>query len=174
MYRDDIKILKKQKREAKLDILIDFLKIYLQLRIAFPNLVKEREDLVNLMVRYFEADKNETAVLNAIGAFYGKCDDHEGVDALLDEFDEMFENLYNHCQRTFLEYEDFLASYGDFILLLNLRIEAALKGCQIETEDYMRLHLMHYPISFQVFDEDYKRKMLELVPVLPKPVEEEF
>jgi len=34
--------------------------------------------------------------------------------------------------------------------------------------------MIHYPIHFQVFDEAYKQKMLEFVPKLPEPVEEEF
>jgi len=102
MYSDDIKDLKKQKREAKLAIITDFIKIYFQLKIAFPSLVKEREDLVKLVGRYLDADENETEVLNKIGKIYGKREDHEGVDELLEEFDEMFENMYEHCQRTFL------------------------------------------------------------------------
>ena len=58
MYSDDIKDLKKQKREAKLAIITDFIKIYFQLKIAFPSLVKEREDLVKLVGRYLDADEN--------------------------------------------------------------------------------------------------------------------
>ncbi len=174
MYSDDVKNLKQQKREVNLEILLDFIRIYLQLKIAFPNLVKEREDLVKLVQRYFDADRNETEVLNKIRVCYGEMDDHEGVDALLEEFDEMFDNFYKHCQRTFLDYEDFLASYGNFSFLLVLRIESVLKGSQIEVEEYMRRRMVHYPIHFQVFDKEYKQKLLELVPNLPTPVEEEF
>lgn len=174
MYSDDIKDLKKQKREAKLAIITDFIKIYFQLKIAFPSLVKEREDLVKLVGRYLDADENETEVLNKIGKIYGKREDHEGVDELLEEFDEMFENMYEHCQRTFLDYETFLEDYGDFFSLVVLRLECALKGTQIETTDYSRIRMIHYPIHFQVFDEAYKQKMLEFVPKLPEPVEEEF
>ncbi len=174
MYSDDIKDLKKQKREARLSILFDFIKIYFQLRVAFPNLVKEREDLVRLIEKYFAMDDNETEVLNKIKVIYGKREDHEGVDALLEEFDGMFENLYNHCQRTFLDYEDFLANYGDFFSLIELRIEQAFHGKQIEPEDYLRRGMIHYPINFQTFDEAYKKKMLEIVPRLPEPIEEDF
>lgn len=174
MYSDDIKLLKKQKREANLEIFMTFIKIYLQLKIAFPNLVKEREDLVMLVKSYFDVDRNETEVLNKIRECYGEVDDHESVDELLEEFDEMFDNFYKHCQRTFLDYADFLASYGDFFSLLAFRIEAAIKGSVIEPKEYLRRRMIHYPICFPIFDAEYKKKMLKLVPNLPMPVEEEF
>ncbi len=171
MYSDDIKDLKRQKREANQNILFSFIRIYISLRTGFPGLIKERDDLVNMVSRYFESDRNESDVLRLINKCYGNRDDHEGVDELLEEFDDMFEQLYDHCEKTFLDYEDFLEDYGDFLDLLFRRIQ---NGGTDDTESYRRYKLVHRPIDFPTFDQQYKKKMLEKVAHLPEPVEVDF
>lgn len=171
MYSDDIKDLKKQKREANQNILFSFIRIYISLRTGFPELIKERDDLVKMVSRYFESDRNESEVLRLINQKYGNRDDHEGVDELLEEFDDMFEQLYNHCDKTFLDYEEFLEDYGDFLDLLFRRIQ---NGGKDDIESYRRYRLTHRPIDFQTFDQQYKQKMLEKVTHLPEPVEVDF
>lgn len=174
MYRQDVLDLKFQKLEANLNILLDFIGIYAKLRIGFPNLVKERTDLVALVRRYFELDRNETEVLNLIKKCYGKVEDHEGVDEILEEFDSMFDSLYDYCQITFLDYEEFLEEYGDFFDLIALRLRCSFTGEKCDPEDYKRFRMKHRPIKFQTFDCEYKEKMLEMIPKLPEPVEEDF
>jgi len=71
MYSDDIKDLKRQKREANQNILFSFIRIYISLRTGFPGLIKERDDLVNMVSRYFESDRNESDVLRLINKCYG-------------------------------------------------------------------------------------------------------
>lgn len=174
MYSDDIKNLKKEKREANLTILLDFLKIYLRMRIGFPNLTVERERLVKLVQLYFNADGNESEILDFLNLKYGNRDQHELVDEILDEFDTMFDNLYDHCQRTFADYEDVMEDYGDLLTLLTNRLMCSFSGTPYAPAQEIRYRMIHYPIQFQVFDDAYKEKMKEKVKTLPEPVEEEF
>lgn len=174
MYRQDVRDLKLQKLEANWYILLDFVSIYIRLRVGFPDFVKERDDLVELVQRYFAADKNESEVLDLITKCYGDREDHEGLDAILVDFDDMFDCIYDYCQLTFLDYEEFLEAYGDFFNLLALRIRKAITGEAYDPTDYERYRLKHRPIKFQLFDDSYKQKMLEMIPKLPEPVEEEF
>lgn len=174
MYIDDIKDLKDQKKEAKKYILIDFVKIYTYLIIWYPNLKEERKNLAELVQIYLAADRNEKEVLNAIEKYYGMLDQHEGIDELLEEFDDMFQRLFEHCDQTFGDYEDVFAMTGDWIDLFVLRMKCALEGKPYHPADDIRHRMKHAPIRFPVFDDDYKKKMLEYIPKIPKPTEEDF
>lgn len=174
MYKDDIRRLYFEKREANWYILRDFIKIYLSLRVGFPNLVEERENLVKLVQMYFDVDQNEKEVLSCIKQKYGKVKDHEGIDELLDTFDSMFEHLYDHIERTFLDYEEVMMDYGDFIDFIAYRINSIFSGKPLENGEDTRYRMKHFPIRFQLFDNSYKEKMLEYIPNLPEPIEEEF
>lgn len=171
MYREDIKDLYKQKREAKRFILRDFLFIYLKLRIWFPHLEQERHKLVELVQLYLDADQNETDALCLIGQCYGAVEDHEGVDELLTDFDEMFENLYGYCQRFFEDYEDVINYYGDFVDLLFLRIQSFLQNEPYEPGSSIRYRMVPEKITFPLFDKAYKEKVMMKIPALPVPEE---
>ncbi len=174
MYQEDIRDIQNQKREAKRYILEDFFSIYLRMKWFFPHLEKERESLVSLVRRYFEMDENETEVLKEIQKYYGQRDCHDGIDELLDDFDERFEHIYQYCQDTFEDYESVLVEYGDFFSLLELRIRSLLTKTPYEPGIEYRHRMKERPIDFPIFDEAYKEKLLKLVPQLPEPVEEDF
>lgn len=167
MYKDDIKDLYKQKRESRKLILTDFLEIYFKLRLFFPQLIEERKSLVNLVQMYFDADDNEYQVLKEISKKYGKLDEHDGVDGLLEDFDEMYDNLFEYCQAAFVDYDQFLELYGDFFELLFHSINKAVEG-DVTDSNLQYAHWMKMrQLDFQVFDDEYKQKILAMVPNLP-------
>lgn len=167
MYQDNIRDLYKQKLESKTMILIDFLEIYIKLRIFFPQLIEERTALVNLVNLYFEADANEYEVLKAINKQYGKLDEHEGIDILLDDFDEMYDNLFEYCQDAFVDYSSFLEIYGDFIDLLMHKINVSMGKENNDLENRYTYRMKMRKLDFPVFDEKYKQKVLTMLPNLP-------
>ena len=168
MYCDDINKLYSEKREAKRLIIIDFLKIYIQLKLFFPSLLEERQKLVKLVQLYLDCDANEAEVLSSIKKQYGILDEHEGVDVLLDDFDVMAENLYEHCQESFGDYEDFLAMYGDFID----KLIAKISGKNLEDVDRYRYIMTPRKINFPLFSQEYKNKILMMLPTLPSEAED--
>lgn len=174
MYKEDIRELKKQKREAMRDILFDFASIYFRMKLFFPNLKQERENLVVLVQQYVNADHNENEVLALIQRRFGNLDDHEDVDELLEEFDDRFENLYYFCQATFEDYETVLSDYWDYIALINMRLQSLLEGERYAPAEDTKYRMHHRKMNFSVFDEDYKKKMLEMIPQLPAVKEEMF
>ena len=167
MYKDDIKALYKQKRESRRMILYDFLEIYFKLRLFFPQLVEERNSLKNLVQMYFDADDNEYQVLKEINKQYGKLDDHEGVDELLEDFDEMYDSLFEYCQDAFVDYGQFLEMYGNFFDLLFYSINKCITGDWHDSNLQYKHCMKMRQIDFQVFNEDYKQKVLARVPNLP-------
>lgn len=167
MYRDDIKDLYKQKRESRKMILTDFLEIYFKLRFFFPQLVEERTALVNLVQMYFDADENEHQVLKAINKQYGRLDEHEGVDELLVDFDEMYDNLFEYCQDAFVDYGQFLEMYGDFFDLLFHKVNALITGDNYDPSLQYAHWMKMRRLDFPVFDEKYKQKILIMLPNLP-------
>lgn len=167
MYRDNIKDLYKQKRESRKMILSEFLEIYLKLRLFFPQLVEERTALVNLVQMYFDADENECQVLKAINRRYGKLDDHEGVDELLDDFDDMYDNLFEYCQDAFVDYGQFLEMYGDFFGLLFHKLNTFITGDNYDSTLQYTHWMKMRKLDFPVFDEAYKQKVLIMLPNLP-------
>ncbi len=173
MYREDIRELKSQKREANREILWEFVRIYLRMRLFFPHFQKERDNLVALVQTYFQADQNESEVLDSIRKYYGKREDHEGIDELLDDFDGRFEKIYQYCQDTFEDYEEVLFDYWDLFSLLELRLRSLMTGEMYEPGKEYRYRMIESPIRFPIFDEPYKQKMLELIPHLPEPEEPE-
>ena len=174
MYRDDVRDLFVQKKEADRSLLWNFVTIYTKMKIFFPTLEKERKDLAQLVQLYMQTEKNENEVLRDIRKYYGKVDDHEGIDEMLEEFDEMFENIYLHCDKTFQSYEDVFYEYGSFWNLIMAKIRAAKKAIPLEPEPGVRRWMKHMPIRFPIFDEEYKVRMKEKVRTLPEPEKEEF
>lgn len=163
MYKDDIKELYAQKREAKRMIILDFLEIYLKLRILFPELEEERNNLISLVQLYINADNNETDVLKAILFQYGDLDEHDGVDTLLEDFDEMYNKLFDYCQNAFLDYDTFFEMYGSFIDMLMIRI----RGMEDDILKYNRHRMKLRRLNFSIFDKEYKEKILVMLPSLP-------
>ena len=167
MYKDDIRDLYAQKREARMQILDDFLKIYIRLRLFFPSLDKERTSLTNLIKMYLQIDRNEGKVLKAIAKQYGHLDDHEGVDELLCDFDDMFIELFEYCSKTFQDYEEFLELYGCFSNLVCTRVPLLLNGNYDDNLNYIYWMQMR-KLDFPIFDEEYKNKVLMMLPALPQ------
>ena len=169
MYKDDVKDLKSQKRESNAKILYDFFSIYIRMKLFLPDLEVERLNLVKMVQMYFDCDSNETIVLKEIKRLYGSLDEHEGVDELLDDFDDMFDSIYKYCQDAFGDYETFLSEYGDFVALIYHRIKMIIRGNDPDTEALLRYrHWMNIKkVDFPIFDEDYKEKVLIMLPTLP-------
>lgn len=168
MYKDDIKDLYRQKRESRRIILLDFFEIYIKLRLFFPQLLEERNNLINMVQLYFDADDNECCVLKEMCNQYGNLEDHDGVDELLETFDEMYDNIFDYCQNTFVDYQSFLELYGNFSDLLFYKI-----NCLITSENYdqnlrYKYRMIMRKRNFSVFDEEYKQKVLLMLPSLPR------
>lgn len=169
MYRDDVKDLKAQKREANWKILYDFVSIYMRMKLFLPELEEERLNLMKVVQLYFDCDSNEYTVLNEINQQYGRLDEHYGIDELLEEFDERFDAIFDYCQDTFVDYEIFLSEYGDFVDLLIHRIKMLINGNDPETESILRYRyrMNLRKNDFPLFDENYKNKVLLMLPNLP-------
>lgn len=174
MYKDDVKDLRAQKREANCKILYDFLSIYIRMKLFLPELEEERLNMMKVVQMYFDCDNNEADVLKAIKQQYGDVDEHYGVDELLDEFDERFDSIYDYCQDMFVDYELFLSEYGDFIDLLVHRIKMMLNGHDPDTESilYYRHWMNIRKADFPMFDVEYKNKVLMMLPNLPSEGED--
>ncbi len=174
MYREDIQDIKGQKREMAGMIVREFVRIYVQMRWFFPSLKEERESLLQLVKQYLAADRNETELLNLLNDYYGSWEDHEAVDELLEELDESFIHFYEHCEKTFEDYDSVLLEYGDFLGRMRYRMACLMHLKQEPSSAQVRYRLKHRAITFPIVDDDYKEKMKVMIPQLPKPVEEEF
>lgn len=109
MYKDDIKTIYKEKREALASFLGDSLTVLLKLYIFMPRHEKERKDFINIIKTYIKYHNEEKGVLSIIMKKYGKIDENETVDIILDELDELFEIIYGN-------YQDVLGYYEDMII----------------------------------------------------------
>lgn len=168
MYKDDVKDLKLQKLDSNIKILYDFLTIYFKMRLFLPELEEERDNLVKMIQMYFNFDANELAVLKEIKRLYGHLEEHSGVDELLDDFDEKFDFIFEYCQDTFVDYETFLMEYGSLIDLIIHRIKIIINGQDPDTDSilYRRYWMNMRKIDFPIFDDEYKNKVLMMLPVL--------
>ncbi len=174
MYRDDLRELRSQKRQAMFVILQEFINIYVKMRLFFPNLKEERKNLVQLVKLYMQTDANESEILGLIEKRFGKYEDHESVDEMLEEFDQLFLNLFQHCELTFDDYQSVIWEYGDFINLLSMRMQSFFQDKPYEPGRDIRHWMKHRPLSFPLFDNEYKEKMKIKIPHLSEPEEVDF
>lgn len=155
MYKDDIKVLKSQKRESLILVLYDIGKLYIKMKIGYPNLKEELVNLIELLKQYIEYDNNEIEVLNEINKKYGMVENNDIIDILLQEFDEIYENYYYYIQKCLYDYE--LVLDDNIINLIINRING--KYLKVNNEKY-RLIL---PKIDKLFTNDYKVKVLKKI-----------
>ena len=169
MNRDDVKDLKLQKLDSNIKILYDFFSIYLKMKLFLPELDQERLNLVKMIEMYFSFDTNEADVLKEINKLYGHLEEHSGVDELLDDFDEKFDYIFEYCQDTFVDYETFLMEYGCFVDLIVNRIKMIINGQDPDTDSilYRRYRMNMRKVDFPTFNDEYKNKVLMMLPTLP-------
>ena len=85
----------------------------------------------------------------------------------------MFDKMYDYCQVAFDDYDDFLGIYGNFLDLLVLKIRTSVTGEYDEKTPRYRHRINMRKIDFQIFDEEYKEKVLVMLPNL-KEVGDDF
>ena len=159
MYKNEIKILKSEKREALRMIINDFVKIYIKLRICFPDLKEERINLVKLIRNYLEYDKNEKEVLDIINKYYRKCEYNENIDKLLNDFDEIYEKYFEYINDCFKGYEDVLDIYGSILDIIFDKLE----GKNYDDIQKLKYRMIIPNTHYQTFDDEYKNKVKKIL-----------
>lgn len=131
MYKDDVKDLYSQKREALTLFLSDSLIVLLKLYILMPKNIKERKQFINVIKSYIKYNNDEKEILGIIKRKYGKIDELEFIDIILDELDDLFEIIYDNYQDILNDYEDMIITKDEYraiipkdkILGLNLEVK---------------------------------------------------
>ena len=108
MYKDDIKDLYSQKREALALFLSDSLMVLFKLYIIMPNNIEMRKQFINIIKKYFKYHNDEKEILNIIKKQYGKIDELEFIDDILDELDDLFVTIYDNYQEIIEDYDDMI------------------------------------------------------------------
>jgi len=109
MYKDDIKELYSQKREALTLFLVDSLIVLLKLYIFMPKNIEERDKLKQIIKSYIKYNNEEKEILSLIKKRYGHIDENEFIDIILYNLDDLFDIIYNN-------YEEIISSYEDMIV----------------------------------------------------------
>lgn len=168
MYRDDVKDLFSQKRESNRFVLTDFLLLYIKMIIYVPNYVEERKALVRVVSNFYKYDRNESEVLNAIKKIFGKVDDDEDIDEMLELFDEMAQQQYDYFQKVAVDYESVLEEYSSFIEYIFNKIEARKNKETYAPGDIWRGRMGLRKVDNPVFDDEFKEEMLERLDEIAK------
>ncbi len=108
MYKDDIKTIYAEKREALASFLGDSLTILIKLYMFMPKYVKERKEFIKIIKSYIKYHNEEKEILSIIRKKYGKIDENEMVDIILDELDDLFDTMYSNYQDVIGYYEDMI------------------------------------------------------------------
>lgn len=162
MYKNEINELMSQKRESLRIIIVDYLNIYFKLKIGFPNLFDERINLTNVIKQYLMFDRNEKEVLNLIKKNYGKEQNIEFIDELLDSFDEIYNRYYEYLEECFKDYESVINDYYLEMLVID-RIKSLFFNKIFRPANDMKFRLILKKINFETFNNDYKEKVISLV-----------
>ena len=155
MYKDEIKALKEEKKEALISILKDYYKLYIKLKIGYPNLIEETVLLKLLIKQYILYDNNEKEILNEIIRIFCNSEYNDTIDQLLYEFDYIFENYYNYIEKCLFSYEEVLNV--DIIDTIINRIT----GKYLETNNLK--YRLTIPKESKCFNNEYKEKVLKQI-----------
>lgn len=152
MYKQVIKELKQEKKEALTSILKDYYLLYIKLKIGYPNLIDEVTIIQILINNYIRYDNNEKEVLNEIKKIYGNIEYNEKIEQLLNEFDDIFKNYYIYMDIILSNYEEILNK--DIIETIINRI----------TGKYKKNNNVKFKIVLsQPFNNNYKEKVLKQI-----------
>ena len=155
MYKEVVKELKKEKKEALISILKDYYLLYIKIKIGYPNLLYENNTIQLLINHYIECDNNEKEVLNEITKSFGKLEYNETIEQLLYEFDEIFKNYYLYIDSILSNYEEILNK--DIIETIINRI----------TGKYKKINIIKYKLKstneILTFNNKYKEKVLKQI-----------
>lgn len=168
MYRDDIKDLIAQKRESNRFVLTDFILLYIKMSVYVPDYVEERNALVRVVGEFFRYDSNESEVLNTIKKMFGKVDDDEDIDEMLEQFDDMAQEQYDYFQKMVVDYADVLDEYSSFFEYIFNKIQARKNGERYAPGDIWRRRMIPRKIEHQVFNEEFKYDMLDRLDEIAK------
>lgn len=155
MYREEIKNLKQEKKEALFLFYKDYINLYIKLLIGYPNLTEKRYILKYLLRQYLKFDNNETEVLNLINQKQGNKENIDLLDNLFIEFDEIFEDYYEYLTKCLYIYESTFDE--DLIDVIINRING--NYLKIDADDY---HLT-LPNVGKTFNSEYKEKVLKKI-----------
>ena len=158
MYNSEIKDLLIQKREAFKLIFTEFFKIYLNLMIRFSQLKEEKNNLIYLLHFYLQYDKNEYEVLKAIKKKYGKKEDIEIVEMILNKCDEIYLDYYNYMESCYKVYDVFLDKDRNIMQMFADRL-CNHDNTYVKNDYHIRIPTCY----FQPFDDEYKDKLIKLV-----------
>lgn len=131
MYKDDVKNIYSEKREALTSFLGDSLTVLLKLYMFMPKYVKERKEFINIIKSYIKYHNEEKEILSIITKKYGTIDENDVVDIILDELDDLFDIVYNNYQDIIGDYEDMIITKDSYRVIITknkvLRLDSELK-----------------------------------------------
>ncbi len=91
-----------EKREYLIDLLKDYVRLYIKTFVLIKNSKVIRKDLTNLIKDYINFDKLETKVLNNLIV----CKDEAVFNEILEELNEMFFRIFNYNEYVINGYEE--------------------------------------------------------------------
>ncbi len=152
MYKDEIKDLYSKKRESKKMILCDLLSLYFRLRIGYPNLNMERDNIKFLIIFYLNYEDMEFDILKEIDNKFGYVDYNSDIEDILDELDLVYNYYYDYIESVITNYESVIVNN-----IINIIIDR-ISGNYINSNNYK------YRLSLPVFNKVLeKEKILEKI-----------
>ena len=91
-----------EKREYLIDLLKDYVRLYIKTFVLIKNSKVIRKDLTNLIKDYINFDKLETKVLNNLIV----CKDETVFNEILEELNEMFFRIFKYNEYVLNGYEE--------------------------------------------------------------------
>ena len=91
-----------EKREYLIDLLKDYVRLYIKTFVLIKNSKVIRKDLTNLIKDYINFDKLETKVLNNLIV----CKDEAVFNEILEELNEMFFRIFKYNEYVLNGYEE--------------------------------------------------------------------
>lgn len=105
MYKYEIKNLYSQKRESYRMIMSELINIYIKLKIGYPNLKQEKNNIKYLIKLYSYYDRNESDILKEINKRFGNSKYNIVIEDILDELDIIYNYYYNYIENIINNYE---------------------------------------------------------------------
>jgi len=105
MFNNYIDLKKKEKIEYDINFFREYLIIYINLLIKFPNEYDVRNKLTDFIKDYYSYSKYEYQLLNRIKKIYNP-DLEEELTLILEELEYLFEKQFNYNEDVFSGYEE--------------------------------------------------------------------
>ena len=146
MYKDEIKELYELKKDSKKIIMKDLINLYIKLKIGYPNLYNETNNIKYLIRFYINYDKNESLILNEINKKFGNDCYNIILEDILDELDVLYNYYYSYIDDVINIYEQLIEN--DLIDIIINRINRSY----LKLDNYK--YLLKLPVINKNLDKD--------------------